>query len=89
MHRRNNANASHHMSKIRLQFDTDKQKKSVPNDSCFRMCRAKYRLHTVAVDPTGVKFSSTDSSRSSNTPSEFSSYTFVDRTLMAIGSRGN
>ena len=52
------------------------------------MCRVRYRLHTVAVDPTGAKCSSTDSSSSSNTPNEFSSYTFVERTLMAIGSGG-
>ena len=59
----------------------------VPNDNCFCMCRAKYRLHTVAVGPTGVKFSSTGSTSPSNTPKEFSSYTLVERTLIAIGSR--
>jgi hypothetical protein len=84
----NKANPSHHMSKARLQFDVVQAEEYVPNDSCFRMCKVRYWLHTVAVDPTGAKFSSTDSSSSSNTPNEFSSYTFVERTLMAIGSGG-
>ena len=51
------------------------------------MCKVKYRLHTVAVEPMGAKCSSTDASSSSNTPNEFSSYTLVERTLIAIGSR--
>ena len=50
------------------------------------MCNAKYRPHTEAVGPMGVKPSSTGPTSSSNIPNEFSSYTFVERTLMAIGS---
>lgn len=80
--------ASHHIS-MRSKVDTyDGEKElAIPKDSCRRVCRMRYLPQIATRDSKGrfqcaSSLSSSSSFVSSYTPRDFSSYTFVERTLI-------